>query len=193
MEALGGFDSIVSWYGAARDDFRDAVRGLPFEFHTALPPHGCSCHAVDYYLIQAGAATGAIPRLPVTRRPQPFAVIHPFSGGRHKNWPLHRFRELARSLDMPVHFTAGPEEELDGAIRFDNLWDLAQWIATASLYIGNDSGITHLAAATGVPVVALFGPTDPAIWAPLGPNVSVLRAGRIQDLAVEQVLRLCVK
>ncbi len=47
------------------------------------------------------------------------------------------------------------------------------WLARASLYIGNDSGITHLAAAVGTPVLAMFGPTDPAVWAPRGPNVRV--------------------
>lgn len=64
---------------------------------------------------------------------------------------------------------------LPGAVRIDDLYLLACWLARARLYIGNDSGITHLAAAVGTPVLALFGPTDPAVWAPRGPHVRVVR------------------
>ena len=49
-------------------------------------------------------------------------------------------------------------------------------LAHAGLYVGNDSGVSHLAAAWGAPALALFGPTDPAQWAPVGPHVKVLRA-----------------
>ena len=89
-------------------------------------------------------------------------MIHPFSGSSRKNWPLERFRELSQRLAWPVQWSAGPQEQLDGAVRFENLYELACWLATARVYIGNDSGITHLAAAAGVPVVAIFGPTDPS-------------------------------
>ena len=61
-----------------------------------------------------------------------------------------------------------------GAVRIDDLYELARWLAGASVYIGNDCGISHLAAAVGTPVVVLFGPTDPAVWAPRGPSVTVL-------------------
>jgi ADP-heptose:LPS heptosyltransferase len=77
---------------------------------------------------------------------------------------------------MPVRWCSGEEDPpLDGAVRIDDLYELACWLAGARLYIGNDSGITHLAAAAGAPALALFGPTDPAIWAPRGPNVRVVR------------------
>ncbi len=61
-------------------------------------------------------------------------------------------------------------------------------MAGARLYIGNDSGITHLAAAIGIPTLALFGPTSPATWAPRGPNVTVLHAQPITALSVQCVL-----
>jgi ADP-heptose:LPS heptosyltransferase len=105
-------------------------------------------------------------------------VIHPFSGSARKNWPLEKFRQLAHGLErnMHVHWCAGPDDPpLPGAVRIDDLYELARWLARARLYIGNDSCITHLAAAAGTPVLALFGPTDPARWAPRGPNVRVLR------------------
>ncbi|MGJ5814118.1 glycosyltransferase family 9 protein [Paludibaculum fermentans] len=173
LDCLAAFDDIVSWYGANREDFRAQVGHLPFRFFTALPPTGSPLHAVDYYLDQVGAPLGASPRLPIEHRPAGFAVIHPFSGGKSKNWPLARFQEVARLLQLPVHWCAGPEESLDEAFRFQDLGDLARWLSTASLFVGNDSGIAHLAAACGVPVVAVFGPTDPAVWAPRGRHVRI--------------------
>ena len=77
---------------------------------------------------------------------------------------------------MPVYWCAGAEDPpLPEAIRIDDLYELACWLARARLYVGNDSGITHLAAAVGTPVLALFGPSDPAVWAPRGANVRVAR------------------
>jgi ADP-heptose:LPS heptosyltransferase len=188
VEELRGFDSIVSWYGANRPEFQEEVArlGLPFTFFTALPPEGAGLHATDFYLAQARTLapchSDGVPRiacgiLEETPR-QNFAVIHPFSGSPGKNWPLENFRELARQLEttMPVRWCVGPEDPpLEGAVRFDDLYELARWLARARLYVGNDSGITHLAAAVGTPVLALFGPTDPAIWAPRGENVQVGR------------------
>src|SRR6185437_7884640 len=95
------------------------------------------------------------PRIPVPPVPREnFAVIHPFSGSAKKNWPVDQFRCVAAQLDMPVRWCAGPEESLEQAVRIENLYDLACWLATARLYIGNDSGITHLAAAVNTPVIA---------------------------------------
>jgi len=175
-ERLASFDSIVSWYGANRAEFRQSVEGLPFRFHTALPAEGCPLHAADFYLSQVGAPLGATPTLRLPRRDEGFLAIHPFSGSARKNWPLDSFRAVASAVNLPVQWTAGPEEALPEAVRFDDLWDLAQWLAGARAYLGNDSGISHLAAACGVPCVCLFGPTDPAIWAPRGDAVTILRA-----------------
>lgn len=175
-ERLRSFDSIYSWYGAARQDFRRAVEGLPFRFFPALPADGAGMHAADFYLKQVGAPPGGLPRLDCPRRDGGFAVIHPFSGSARKNWPLERYRALAAWLGarMPVHWCAGPTEPLEGAWRIDDLYALACRLAGARLYIGNDSGITHLAAAAGAPAVALFGPTDPLVWAPRGVGVVVV-------------------
>jgi ADP-heptose:LPS heptosyltransferase len=57
------------------------------------------------------------------------------------------------------------------------LGTLASVLAQADLFVGHDSGLSHLAAALGVPTVAIFGPTDPARWAPLGRHVTVIRGG----------------
>ncbi len=183
IEDLRRFDSIVSWYGANRPEFRAAVAelGLPFTFLEALPPDA-QAHAADFYLEQVRAmvecSSDGIPRIECTVEPGDYAVIHPFSGSRRKNWPLERFQALADRLErlMPVKWCAGEEDPpLPGAVRIGDLYDLACWLAGARLYIGNDSGITHLAAAVATPVLALFGPTDPEVWAPRGPHVRIGR------------------
>lgn len=182
LATLRGFDSIISWYGANRPEFRDLTSrlGLPFHFLPALPPEGQGFHASDFYLNQVGPFTtirsDGIPRIACPSEPGHYAVIHPFSGSPRKNWPLEKFRELARNLErqMPVRWCAGADDPpLPEAVRIGDLYELGCWLAGARLYVGNDSGITHLAAAVGTPVLALFGPTDPAVWAPRGPNVRV--------------------
>ncbi len=194
IDDLRGFDSIVSWYGANRPEFREAVveLGLPFTFFTALPPERTGMHAADFYLEQVrtivDCQSDGIPRISCDAEPHGAAVIHPFSGSARKNWPLEKFRALAQRLEraMPVRWCAGkddpPLEDLLAAsspgvhvTRIDDLYELARGLAGARLYVGNDSGITHLAAAVGTPVLALFGPTDPNVWAPRGPNVRVAR------------------
>ena len=192
VERLRQFDDIVSWYGANREQFQAAVYnlGLPFRFFPALPAPDGDTHAADFLLRQVGGEGQAVPSIKLAVEPQDFAAIHPFSGGARKNWPLERFRAL--KLETPVQFTAGPDEKLAEAVRFDDLGELAKWLASARVYIGNDSGISHLAAAVGTPTVALFGPTRPEVWAPRGPRVRILEAREIEEIevnAVEQTVR----
>jgi heptosyltransferase III len=190
IEKLRSFDSIVSWYGANRTEFREQVRalGLPFQLLDALPQAGAKTHAADFFLNQVGGQGIAVPRIECgPASGGDFAVIHPFSGSARKNWPIERFREVAACLGMPVRWCAGPEEELDDSVRFENLYELGRWLASARVYIGNDSGITHLAAAVGAPTVAIFGPTDPAMWAPRGERVSVV-SGKLDKITMIQVL-----
>lgn len=184
---LRSFDSIISWYGANRPEFRDAAQGLPFQFLTAIPPNDCQVHAADYFAGQVGCPVPAISRIDCPRHDAGFAVIHPFSGSSKKCWPLDRYRELARRLLMPVQWCTGPEDPLPDAVHIDDLYELACWLATARIYIGNDSGITHLAAAVGTPVVALFGPTDPRVWAPQGEHVRVIARSAMEDISIDEV------
>ena len=190
IERLRAFDSIVSWYGSNRPEFQAKVNelGLPFRFFDALPNASNRMHAADFFLKQAGGRGPALLRIDCpTSEPGRFAVIHPFSGSACKNWPLDRYRQLAQRLPMPVRWCAGPEEQLDGAVRIADLYELACWLATSRVFVGNDSGIAHLAAAAGVPVIAIFGPSDPAIWAPRGDRVRVV-SGNLDEIPVEEVL-----
>jgi heptosyltransferase III len=202
LDALRGFDSIVSWYGSNRPEFRLLVQslGLPFHFLDALPEAGSARHAVDFYLEQTVAlrsqAPASTPRIRVPECQRAGAIIHPFSGSPRKNWPLERYRELADRLSatLPVEWCAGPEDHLPGAsIRIANLYELACRLAGARVYIGNDSGIAHLAAAVGTTVVALFGPTDPRVWAPRGDDVRVVRAPEMAAIPVAEVLAATLK
>ena len=130
--------------------------------------------------------------------PRGFLAIHPGSGSRRKNWPFDRFADTARRLSpgRPFLLVLGPAEAdvvpPPGArvARGLPLRTLGAALAWAGLFLGNDSGVTHLAAACGTRTVALFGPTDPAQWAPVGRAVTTLRAasGRLADLAVDEVV-----
>jgi len=169
MERLRGFDSIVSWSGVGRDAMLEL--GLPVTFLGALPEVGV--HATAFYNRQArelGGQPSWTPVIPCPRVTRTFAVIHPFASSVAKRAPMDAFRRHGARLgrEMPVHWLAGPEEELDGAVRISDLYELACWLAGARVYVGNDSGISHLAAAVGTPVLALFTATKPREWGPRG-------------------------
>jgi heptosyltransferase III len=196
IQRLQTFDEIVSWYGAAREEFRTALQsvGVPFRLLRALPPEGCGCHAVDFYLRQVGVqlaeAQSIAPRLPALRYAgtgrNGFIAIQPFSGSPKKNWELTSFQAAAARLTevtgLRCEWCAGPEEELAGARRFGGLDEVANWLSSSELYLGNDSGISHLAAACGVPSVVIFRVTDASVWAPRGPAVAVLQAPAWTDV-----------
>jgi hypothetical protein len=130
-------------------------------------------------------------------------AIHPGSGGRRKCWPAYRFAELAGHLDAPVLLIEGPADA-DVCCEFTealapsvlvvrvagvSLPRLAALLVECRGYVGNDSGVSHLAAALGVPTVAVFGPTDPAVWAPRGSKViAVASFADISWPAVDDVL-----
>jgi ADP-heptose:LPS heptosyltransferase len=190
-ETLRSFDSIVSWYGTNRPPLREAFLNLnaACEFHAALPPADFSGHATDFFLQQVGASPGLSAQIDIQpSTPRDSVLIHPFSGSARKNWPLVSYTALAEYLPLKTEWTCGPEEALPEATRFANLSELAAWIAGARLYIGNDSGITHLAAAIGVPSIAIFGSTSPETWAPRGESVTVLYSNPLEALPVADVL-----
>ena len=116
--------------------------------------------------------------------PRPYAVLHPMASAPDKTWPSSNFLAVAEHLDKrlglePV-FIAGPGESLGAFARYrclagTPLERIKSLIAGASLFIGNDSGPAHMAAAFGLPVVVLFGSSDPDIWRPWRTESSVLK------------------
>ena len=103
--------------------------------------------------------------------------------------PFRQWRELAALLEpiMTVRWCCGPDDDLLDATVIPNLRELAQWLSGARVFIGNDSGISHLCAAVGTQVIALFNETDPVIWAPRGPNVTILYQSATAQQVAEAV------
>lgn len=102
-----------------------------------------------------------------------YAVLHPFASAPDKQWPAERFSEVARYLELwhirPI-FLAGPNDDAKpfGAHKLvqGTLTEAKAVLSKASVFIGNDSGPAHMAAAFGVPSLVLFSTSNPAIWAP---------------------------
>ena len=118
-------------------------------------------------------------------------VVHPGSGSPTKNWPAERFIEILRRLRAAGRETVAVLGEADVAeaavlarelpkmpvLAGLTLTELAATLAECGAFLGNDSGIAHLAAAVGLPTTAIFGPSDADVWAPRGRGgVTVLRA-----------------
>jgi hypothetical protein len=174
-------------------------------------------HVVDYHLslFPAEVVTDAdrIPRIAppddpeAARAVQPGTIaIHPGSGSAKKNWPLARFVELAHRLEARggrIAWIEGPAERGGmpgagpGTAGGAQIWGglslpaLGARISRCALFVGNDSGISHLAAAVGCPSVVLFGATNPAVWAPRGERVEIVDSGGkgMQRISVERALQ----
>jgi hypothetical protein len=117
-------------------------------------------------------------------------VIHPGSGASNKSWHIENFMAVARKLisgGNKVLFLAGPAErekfnretfnKIKGVARCLkdlSFSDVLRLLSCTKVFIGNDSGITHLAAMLGIRTIAVFGPTNPNMYGPIGPNVKVL-------------------
>ncbi|MDQ4045537.1 MAG: glycosyltransferase family 9 protein, partial [Chloroflexota bacterium] len=139
----------------------------------------------------------------------PYVVLHPGGAANpgvrmlEKRWPAQQFRELACSLTglgFRVVLTGGPgdievveavREGLPGAVSLAGQADLhvtAEVIRCAALYVGGDTGVSHIAGAVGTPVIAIFGPTNPRRYCPLGERVVILAPDASWDI-VDRDLR----
>jgi ADP-heptose:LPS heptosyltransferase len=139
-------------------------------------------------------------------RDQGYAVIHPYASAADKAWPAQRFLDVAEFLRRALHlepiFIGGPG---DDPAPFEpwhveistDLKKTKSLLASASLFFGNDSGPAHMAAAFGVPVAVLYGPSNPEIWAPWRTESQILHSpagmsGITTTQAVEALARLKV-
>jgi ADP-heptose:LPS heptosyltransferase len=193
MKAIHPDARIASWKPAAEDTrhvsqiFADSL-GIEVPDTNVLPvnlePDAATRDQGRQWLLKNGW-NGA----------DPLTAIHPGAGGSYKRWPLLRYIELVRYLvvhdNRRVIIIEGPAEQgmtrqILQAVPHVNLIPcegagiplVAGILAHCQNFIGNDSGITHLAAAMGVPCLALFGPTLPKHWAPQGGGVIAMRNTR---------------
>lgn len=158
----------------------------------------CVVAPIEVASAEEGAAADVVARA----LPARFLAVHAGSGSLAKNWTNDGYSALVDAIAPSAAWLlvegpadAGASERLRGnprAVRAHGLpiRVLGALLARAGLYVGNDSGVTHLAAAWGAPTLALFGPSDPAQWAPRGPRVSTLRApdGRMASLSPAEVV-----
>jgi heptosyltransferase-2 len=138
---------------------------------------------------------------------KPLVVFHPGSGSETKNWPLENWilignRLLAeKDFQGSIVLVSGEADEVQaGQLR--GIWKTGRVQLARNLplpvlaalfentiFLGHDSGISHLAAAAGANCILMFGPTDPAVWAPVSPSGQIIRAPQndLRELAVEPV------
>ncbi len=206
---LAAFDLVVNYWPGA-----DGTLARHFPLHegqqyVAAPAMPTRAPAAAHYadaLRPLGIEVGQFfVRLGATHRSGETIAVHPGSGSRKKNWPQERWIELLAAEQSPFLLITGEAEmatwsermlrgtklanKLDaGTLRLATglpLEALVQELAACRLFLGHDSGVSHLASACGVPCVLLFGPTDPAMWAPPAPHVRVIQRGG--DLAAISV------
>lgn len=175
------------------------ILGVDRKVHTA--EHLASA---IFYL---GAPIAPIPRARLFAkpgsRPRPYAVLHPMASEPAKAWAHSNFLAVAdhiqRNLALEPVFIAGPGESLEAfrrypSIRGASLEEIKSLLAGATLFVGNDSGPAHMAAAFGLPVVALFGSSDPDIWGPWQTESSVLtNPAGIHAIEVGDVIQCVTK
>jgi heptosyltransferase-2 len=208
------FNIILSYLYDPDAIFQNNVRSVSqAQFITGphRPDEKLALHATEVFLKPlerlAIFAADPVPRLFTEIRPAAShrVALHPGSGSVAKNWPEAKWAELLRRLvnEIPasILLVGGEAEEgrlerlarLVPAERLETAWnlplpELAASLRECSVFAGHDSGITHLAAACGVPSVVLWGPTTESVWRPLGRQVTLLRhPDGLENLPVEDV------
>ena len=144
------------------------------------------------------------------REGERLVAVHPGGGGVHKCWPKQNFAALINELlraGVQVVVLLGPVESEDkrdiGQLVFPGVYrispetiaQLAAVLERVDLFVGNDSGPGHVAAAVGTPTVSLFGPTNPVVWKPLGPKAAVIASENrdIDSIPVAAVVRTVLR
>jgi heptosyltransferase-3 len=174
------------------------------------PPEGERIHIIDYLARTIGMEgvprTFHLDRSRIDRvhhiERRAIIAIHPGSGSSRKCWPVERFAGVIERLwqqRQEVLVVGGPADEerlsylqqrlvppargLLAMLEDAPLIEVARQLQWCRCYLGNDSGITHLAAMLGLPTVAVFGPSDPLVWHPVGPDDRLIRVLFEPDLA----------
>jgi heptosyltransferase-3 len=159
--------------------------GLP-----AVPEHKSDSRLIEATVADVTKGKGLLREAGFDSNQRPI-FIHPGSGGLKKCWHPDNFLAVAerlKSKGLEVLFLLGPAEldryskaavkKISGVAPFLAelpLTDVLGLLSCAGAFVGNDCGITHLAAGLGVRTFALFGPTNPTLYGPIGPEVTILR------------------
>jgi heptosyltransferase-3 len=214
---LAPFDMVVAWLRDTDGIVQRNLDALTIRHSIIAPGRPADATHIVHYLAATVGVTVEEPPCYADYFTRPFAApesvfprpiaIHPGSGGKQKCWPAERFADLINRLieqRHPVLLLAGPADQ-------EQVHSISQRLPASSSYlracidaplttvatelcccrgfIGNDSGVTHLAAMLGVPTLALFGPTDARVWRPYGRSVSIVQMSDLGHLAVEEVLK----
>lgn len=209
------FDLIVSYLYDPDDIFRTNIgRCSPAQFIAGphRPDETERIHATKVFLKPlerlAIFEADSRPRLSLNAQPSTLnqLALHPGSGSESKNWPEPRWAELlaqlieSSNLDLLLIGGEAEGERLERlsevlpaarleVVRSLPLAELAQRLESCVGFVGHDSGISHLAAALGLPSLVLWADTVEEIWRPLGERVTILREARgIGSISVECVL-----
>ncbi len=196
LDGLAGFDVVLAFGGRDVPPWTRHVPGPVLSVRSFPPPGGPWVPAYQLrQLDRQGVPRFPGPWLPGWRRavlparvPERI-VVHPGSGDPGKNWPADMWAEavaaLRRRTGLAAAVLLGPAEVerggmgalpgVDECVVCSDLGELLAVLSRAAVYLGNDAGSTHLAAALGVPTVAVFGPSDPELWRPLGRRAAVVR------------------
>ena len=160
---------------------------------SCFPPFPESGHAAAHLL---NTLRLPAPELPDFWKPSSDQfILHPGSGSPSKCWPhfLRLADQFANCLKAPAFLIGPAERDVDSAsyLRYEDLTlsAVADLLSSARGFIGNDSGMTHLAGYLGCPTLALFGPTDPAVWGPVGRRIRIIQEQPLEKLDVNRVVR----
>ena len=204
MSFFGSFGMILSFLYDPDEILSTNLKRCAVETVVSLDPRPTDRHISRHLcsiLDSVGIAVASYaPVLKFGCRPTPIprgdqVSLHPGSGSEKKNWALDRWISIleflaGRNIPMTLlsgeadeertrHILAGFRSPLLTVVRNRPLLEVATLLQSARLFIGHDSGITHLAAALQAPTLALFGPTNPCLWAPANPGTRVLWKNRI--------------
>ncbi len=203
---LATFDLVLNFWPDPDGDLTRHFRNLSAPIFLTAPALPTLAPAAAHYcepLRSLGLTSGSFHyTLSAPVASARLIAIHPGSGSAKKNWPLARWIELCRWLrdahrtelliitgeaDAPAATALAP---FGIAAHQLPLPQLVARLAQCHLFVGHDSGISHLAAACTVSSLLLFGPTDPAVWAPPAPHVRVLKQGpSLDSISVADVQR----
>jgi heptosyltransferase III len=178
------FDAAWVWMNdpAVAENLRRS--GMREVFHAA--PFPAIGHAADHLLRTVGLPAPELPDFWDASSAR--VLLHPGSGSPSKVWP--RFQAFARSVPEATVLLGPCEKPLhvsNTLLQNLSLTEVAEELRHCRAFIGNDSGITHIAAYWGTPTVALFGPTDPLVWGPVGRRVVILQKPELADISVDDV------